>query len=273
MVLYAVYHGGTLPLAIIHKFYEHPNDEAWLLVGSKVGWHIGAVYKNIDKMSVIFDRVIKYDASVGYLLNDAEAMVPAIVKEYDKTMAENDVDLQAFDTIYNLVDRQDSFGIYLNIKKIPYTMLEITSGYFDKQTKGGCHPGTFELINTKYNEFNLFENPLITPIRYEQLDYLERINNLTPEQLTLIYEAYDLDVKSHDQKYNIFLPSSIAPIGWAYSKIDAMKNYYENGKVAYLEANNIYIDFFIPNNLPLIVKPHPSNPEGATNKADMTASN
>lgn len=263
MVLYAVYHGGSLPLAILHRLLRHRDEKAVLLVGN-TRWHIGSKF-DISQMSYIFDDVVTYDASLGeYLNKPASELSDLIISKYSQYF--KDMDFSKFSKIYNLIDGEDSFGYYLSYLNIKYTHIEHAPNLVKmRYTEWQSIPNSKE--NYQYtvmlksrNVYNFLTNPLIDVIYYKDFNVVEQIQFLSSVEKEKILKAYGMKEILNVEVKSIFLPPSSYATWESFSKRSEVRDAFLTKQSAYAFANSIFLDFVVGIER-IIIKPHPRDSE------------
>ncbi len=181
-----------------------------------------------------------------------------------KVMKEENLDLTECNHIYNLVDITDSFGVYLNIKKIPYIIIEQYLNFFNPKHMGP-HWSIYNELLIKYQVFDVEKNSNISFVSFQEFDFLGKISNLSHIEYKKILNAYDLhDLEGLKGPHNLFLAASNATMRVIMVGSTLVREYFESHiNQAYINSNNLYLDYFVPQSN-LLVKPHPSNPIAVT---------
>ncbi len=277
MILYALYHGGHLPIAIVHKMTVHPEEEAVLLVGNAYERHIGAAM-DLSRLTEVFSRVICYKEIYGKTINEPKEIIEQeICKEYDNHFMEEKVDFAEFTTIYNIPDAQDSLGIYLSILNIPWTVLEDNQGKFmrfhNKPTTvydlNAFSTKTYADILYERQIYQVYTNPLITGISIDQFNYVMESNKLSEEEKNKILYMYHMD-DIPSTKCGLFLASSKAAlVGSTLNKNMAYKRYFTLTDQAYFASNATILDITTFSKQRFDIKPHPSVPKILSNEEEI----
>lgn len=277
MIIYALYHGGHLPIAIVHKMTIHPNEDAVLLVGNSFERQIGAAM-DLSRFHELFTKVILYKALYGMFIDKEQTEVEReICDEYDKLFDSENINLEEYSHIYNLRDVQDSFGIYLSIKKIKWFVIEEAVDGFEKFNNNPMGIYRSNLYTSKgyidslYHRdiFQVYLNPLITPIKVDEFNHITKIFELTEEEKKNILYMYGI-TETTIKNNILFLPSSIEFLANpSMKKIPSYKKYFYDRKNGYFTSNAVILDFTPNVDLNFDIKPHPSIPQTLKNESDI----
>ncbi|MFI3228568.1 MAG: DUF6270 domain-containing protein [Bacillota bacterium] len=263
MVLYALYHGGSLIQCIVHRLTKHRNEDAILLVGN-TRWHIGNKY-NVKQMQSIFTRVIPYEANFAEgLRGSVEKIEQAILEKYDQVFAKEKINFGAFSEIYNSIDIPDSLGIYFSLKCIKYNRLELGRGSMKKFEK---HPEWVYSANFNVPDYAkvcdnhkvllAYSNPLITPIAFEDFNWPSEFKTLSKMDIENIIIGYGLK-NCTENITSFFMPSSDAVASKRLHSDDFYKKYFNGRDNAYFTTNALFLDLLVDDCNNLTIKPHPS---------------
>ena len=258
MVLYSVYHGGALSVAIVHRMTNHKDEEATLIIGN-TGWHIGNTF-DTSGMLKIFNKVV--GMSLTYNVNNMQETFD----KYEKIFNENDVELLEYDRIYSLFDYDDPLGNFLNYKQIKYCVIEqyknhMKINYKKNQEMTYEKIVDFHFITNKYKVVDYENNDLLSIIKFEKLNYPNVIFDLTDEQQKIIIESYGIE--DNEKKIDALLLCSSLYESRNGMMNELMREYFhknsesEEAEASYYFAHSILLDVFIDAKN-IVIKPHPS---------------
>ncbi len=124
IVLYNTEHYGGLLNMIAIRCKYHKNDRAVLLLRYKDG--MGEFHNQLIQNG-LFEKIIVHREKLGKERNDVSSK---IVSYYDSLLNQNGFCAQDFQKIYTGRDCDNTFGVYLILKKVNQTVVELVRGQF-----------------------------------------------------------------------------------------------------------------------------------------------
>jgi len=281
MVLYQVYHCGFLGQIITHRLTKYPNENAILLAGNRSPIHFGSyteVCKNFVE-SGLFDQFFCYDEFLGIGTQSSEGDVEqAILAGYDKHFHKIGLDIKTFKTIVISFDGYNSFGIYLSLKGIKHSIINVSSDIFIRHHSQynrlkKMNPDLEAYFNVCYKHFasaSLITRPEPTlrsqfkdhdkNTKHEFFDEISSIQGFCGNDIQKILSAFNLD---NDMIYKsgkvLIVPYSTGGLNVESKKShNAIQKRYSIDNQYHLIHQYLF-DYYLPDKN-IVIKPHPSIP-------------
>lgn len=268
-VVYQVGHFGFLINCILHKLCFHKDANAVFLLDKVIANNItvdnfiGCMdnFGYIGKFYFYNDRdVISEIASSGNAEN-------SIAKYFDKFTAEIGLDLSAADEIYSIFDTYNSFGVYLNIRQLPFNMIEGVAGQCRDCKRYHLNKGVIPAYDDAIFRYKALSSDSTFCRRLyaygegeptEGIIYgnspSELLQRLSAEERDRLVSAYGIDFRySADKEYSVYVLSS------EWWSLDSKKQTGNlSSRELYFYGNQTVADHFI-NSENVMIKLHPNS--------------
>lgn len=268
-VVYQVGHFGFLINCILHKLCFHKDEAAVFLLDKVIAnditvdnfigcmdnfGYIGKFYFYNDK------EVISEIASSGGAEN-------AIAAYFDRFTAEIGLDLSSADEIYSIFDTYNSFGVYLNLRQLPFNMIEGVDGQCRDFKRYHLNKGVIPAYDDAIFRYKALSSDSAFCRRLyaygegeptENIIYgnspAELLQRLSAEERDRLVSAYGIDFRySSDKEYTVYILSSE---WWSLDRKSQAGSL--SPRELYFYGNQTVADNFI-NSENVIIKLHPNS--------------
>ena len=261
-VIYQTGHYGFLIHCMLHKMKYHPNNDAIFLV-DKVLMNELTIdfvkknknnFKNVGKVILYNDKDIIRNGSTS-----VETKEQYTLQYFDNLLAKNQIDLAECEEIYSMFDTYNAFGVYLSMKKIFFSMIEIAAN-FCQSTKRYCLNKAFPVYDEMIYKYKAISyecaylkklfcsgSKIVELVSYEEnVNAISMLKSLNKQEIKTIIDCYNLPPIVEGEK--VLFSFNSAWIAGQFG-FDIPHYMYLNQQVA---------DYFLPEDCKLLLKPHPN---------------
>ena len=130
MIVYNTEHFGFLLNLIYLRLGQHQDDESTLIVPESIGKE--ELLERL-RVSKIFDKIIIHQKNIGFNIDNETTLKKRLVDYFDNLFEINEVKVETCSCIYTSHDCDNVFGLYLSLKGIHQTVIEMTPSQFDDE--------------------------------------------------------------------------------------------------------------------------------------------
>lgn len=266
MVLYCSAHETAVLRMLVHKMINHPEEE--MVFVTTVGTY--PFHDSKRDLSFLYKSVIEFNTALGKTFEDKEQIRETIIKEIDRLLELNSVDLNQCSEIYVTEDIFHPYTIYFESKNISYTAIEISPHSFENKSKFNIENNLYRR-SVEYFELSQELGAFIANgknckkriIDKESLngsenttgelvyDYVESISSLSQEDLNKCVDLYvNPENIKKDTPFNMVLTNSRGFIEGNCPGItcDDIPRIYQK-----------LFDYYLCDKDNIILKPHPNS--------------
>lgn len=264
MIVYHIGHLGFFPLCITHKLFFHREEEAVFII-DKFWLSKNAIdyfAENIEKFSWL-GKIITYNERVFFDVADEKQLENKTVSFFDELLYNNNLNSNRVSMFYNTFDTWNAFGVYLRLKELPFSIMEVIPGQLKKDSYGLNKCPVYDCVLKKHQALSAVGKTLVKTIQrsYEEttlrpkdnfinLNYEDLNSYIPPSDRTNILNAYSLDESFLDVDQVVLMVMSS---GWIVHKLNPPT------RNSFFLLYQLYADYFILNSpAKLIIKPHPN---------------
>jgi hypothetical protein len=271
MVLFYCGHIGALSQIMSIRCHKHPDEEAVLAVTRIDIYRSNFIKKLVEEK--VFNKVILMDIAFSLKEESVEKHEQKIIGCFDKNAKQNDIDFKSFSDIYIIQDATGELPIYLSIKNIPYTMVEMymenmqqldASRYHIAETNLKAHPsytavlrkhkalcGTADICKKRLRAENKTSDHSKSLPKDEWIDFNFLFANISDEYKNTIGKCLDENIASVQERDScLVLPNSygfltnIAKVDLAHMQVVlqlALDYYNHNDESRIIVKEHIYL--------------------------------
>lgn len=261
-VLYQIGHYGFFLNAILHKLIYHKNDYAIFIFDKVLMGEFSVKFLEGNKkyFKNYGDIYIYSDKDIIKISNEATVLEKEIDSYFDTFLSSNNIKIDDFDEIYSIFDTFNAFGVYLTKNKISFNMIEISENQCQNHNKYRANDlsSAYGSIIYKYlaltcdNKYvkkifcNVKAHDVNIPYE-ENINAVEMLKRISEDEIKTIIDCFHL---KYNTKFNYvcYMPNS----HWITDV------YFKLPHIYYMLLNELILDLFLPKNLKLLIKPHPS---------------
>lgn len=258
MVLYHLGHYGLLSKCITHKIAFNNQREAIFLVDEKLSSPSTRKYLNEikDKFEEArIAKIITYSDDIFVDLETEQELKQTVISFFDKNL-----DGYNIEEIYTGFDTFDAFGIYLTLKKKPYYLIELSTGYLEIRRYNLNNKKVYDGIIEKYNTLCSDNELVLGVIRNKDgrekitdkdifVDYRSIEQSFDATMVSTILYCFGMsELEKQSGKFNLLVMSSYWTIFYLKKDFDWYFNTYHR-----------ILDLYAINDCKVILKPHPNS--------------
>ena len=260
-VIYHLSHYSSLSSLLLLRFVVHRNERACLVVYERKGKE--KLTANLIENG-LFDEIVFYDERRWYTCKSKELLENDMNEYFNEKLHEKNIDIWNTEEIYCAADVSNSFGIFLAINKIDFTLFDMTKNqflaqsryeslyknkrisepYYALQKEYGVLSGeknNCKLMSRLESDYSELQNDRCTKYNLESLESLEL------EDRKRILNCFDVELDQLLGNIQLVIMNSM---------------HYCNGNSGFPTRKGPYVyqilgDFFSIKNTKLVIKQHP----------------
>lgn len=254
MVVFFCPHLGALWEVCTLRFTRFRNQSAVFLTSDTF---LKSDYPARFLKNKVFDKIIGGKVSVKNDMRDEAALQEAVVRKYDELLQKNGIALNEVTQFLLWADVENLFSIYLSVKGIPHTIVELEEGQFKKDSRYSVnvrflgYDPCYETLHRKYYALNGEGGNLISRIlldtpdaahgpKDECYDFSAGFSSLPQEDKEVLIDSFDLK-ELREKNFDLFLLNS-AGYTLPATKLSREAYYLVYQMIAdYLDTDNLLI--------------------------------
>lgn len=268
-VIYQVGHLGFLINCMLHKLCYHKDSKAIFLLDKVIANDI--TVENLVRRQEAFAYLGRF-----YFYDDREIIVQIassdnaediVIKYFDEFFGNIGFALGTAENIYSTFDTFNSFGVYLNLKKLEFGMIECLSQQCQSHKRYNLNKNVtagYDDILFKYKALSADSEYCRVLYAYDDSSLTDRkavpdnapcklLQMLPREEIDRLVGAYGLDFKCcSDEEYFIYILNSS---WWSGQQENQFNSLGQRG--LYFYGNQAVCDYFVHSDN-LIIKLHPN---------------
>lgn len=262
MVIYHLGHYGFFSKAITHKLTFHKGEETVYLIDLVLC--SSTVIEFLKKNGFAFHdqglgKIITYSDKDFIDINDKNELKEKIILTFDKLFIENGIDNLKKAEIYTGFDTFNAFGIYLGIKGLSYTQMELGKGLLEINRYGLNNKKIYDELLKEYDVLSSGNSLVKSVLRVKDgrgkvlekdvlIDYQNLQKQLSEEEKDKILNCFGMkELQKKGGVFNLIVCSSF----WVILNL-------KMSIIVYQRIYRLIMDIFEIDDYPWIIKTHPS---------------